>query len=271
MFSVLLSLYYKEDPMYLDQSLESIFSQTLRADEIVLVEDGPLTPELYAVVNMYKKAYPELKLVALEKNNGLGMALNEGLRFCSYDLVVRADTDDICKPDRFEKLISYMVDHPEIDVCSSSIDEFEGDKDNVVSIRQLPQEHKDIFEFGKRRNPINHPASVFRKSAVEKVGGYQHFPLFEDYYLWVRMLMNGAIFHNIEESLLYFRISLEMIKRRGGWKYACTEMRFQKTMFSMGYISLLTMLTNLSLRFGVRILPNGARSFVYSKFLRKNH
>jgi len=268
-FSVLLSLYMKESPIFLDQSLSSIFNQTLTADEVVLVEDGPLTPELYSIVNKYKSAHKELKLVKLEKNGGLGRALNEGLRHCSYDLVVRADTDDICKFDRFEKQVRFMESHPEIDVCSAAIDEFEGNKDSIVSTRALPCNHDELYKFGKRRNPINHPVSVFKKSAVESVGSYLHFYLFEDYYLWARMMVNGAKFHNLEESLLYFRRSPQMIKRRGGWKYAWTEMKFQCALHKIGYIGFLTMIENIIIRFGLRIMPNNTRGLIYSKLLRK--
>lgn len=268
-FSVLLSLYKKESPLFLDQSLSSIFNQTLTADEVVLVEDGPLTPELYDVINKYKSKHHELKLVRLEKNGGLGRALNKGLRYCSYDLVVRADTDDICKLDRFEKQVRFMESHQEIAVCSAAIDEFEGSKDCIVSTRALPCDHDELYKFGKRRNPINHPVSIFRKSAVESVGSYLHFYLFEDYYLWARMMVNGAKFHNLQESLLYFRRSPHMIKRRGGWKYAWTEMKFQFVLHKIGYIGLFTMIENIIIRFGLRIMPNSFRSMVYSKLLRQ--
>ena len=268
-FSVLLSLYKKESPFFLEQSLDSVFTQTLRADEVVMVEDGPLTPELDAVVDKFSSLYSELKIIKLDKNGGLGRALNEGLKHCTYDLVVRADTDDICKYNRFEKQVSFMESHPGIDVCSASIDEFVDDVDNVTSTRSLPEEHEQLYKFGQRRNPINHPVSVFRKKAVEAAGGYMHFYLFEDYYLWARMMMNGAKFHNIHESLLFFRYSPQMIKRRGGWKYALTEMKFQLTLYRIGYINILTMLENLLIRFGVRIMPNCLRSKIYSKLLRK--
>lgn len=125
-FSVLLSLYHKESPLFLHQSLASIFTQTLLSTEVVLVEDGPLTDELYAVVKEFANCHSELKVISLSTNQGLGKALNEGLRHCSYDLVARMDTDDIAKPDRFEKQLAIFLEHPEIDVVGAWIDEFEG-------------------------------------------------------------------------------------------------------------------------------------------------
>ena len=268
-FSVLMSVYYKENPEYLQQALDSVFYQTLPANEVVLVEDGPLTEELCSVIEQYQEKHNELKVIALKENSGLGKALNEGLKNCSYELVARADTDDISKPQRFEKQVAYMEEYPDIDVCSASIDEFIDDTNNIVSTRALPIGHEALYKFGQKRNPINHPVSIFRKSAVEAVGGYQHFYLFEDYYLWARMMMNGAKFHNLKESLLFFRFSPDMMKRRGGWKYAMTEIKFQSTLHKIGYISLFRMLENIIIRFGVRLIPNRTRKRIYSKYLRK--
>lgn len=251
------------------QCLDSLFSQTLLPTEIILVKDGPLTEDLNTVVEDYEKDFSILKIIPLEKNVGLGRALNEGLKHCSYNLIARMDTDDIAKPYRFQKQIEVFQKHPEIDVCGAWIEEFQGNTDNVTSIRKLPKLHNDILEYTKIRNPINHPVVMFRKSAVLDAGGYQHFPLFEDYYLWVRMLKNGAKFYNIQESLLYFRTSPDMFKRRGGWKYAMNEYRFQKTMFNMNIISYKQFILNVMARFPVRIAPNQLRSWLYKKALRK--
>ncbi|HIT89751.1 MAG TPA: glycosyltransferase [Candidatus Merdenecus merdavium] len=267
-FSVLLSVYYKEQPDFLFQSLNSIFSQTLLPNEVVLVKDGSLFNELESVIDTYQKKYSNLKIISLSTNQGLGKALNEGLKYCSYDLVARMDTDDIAKSNRFEKQIKVFKEYPEMDICSSWIEEFEGVNDNVLSTRKLPEYHHAIIEYAKKRCPINHPVVMFRKSAVLKAGGYKHFPLFEDYYLWIRMLMNGAKFYNIQESLLYFRFSPEMFKRRGGWKYAMDELRFQRMMKQEHFISTFEFLRNVAIRFSTRIIPNSWRTLIYKKMLR---
>ena len=269
MFSVLLSLYAKEKPSYLNQCLNSIFTQTLFPDEIVLVKDGPLTVELDAIISKYEMQYPILKIVSLPVNQGLGKALNEGLKHCSYDLVARMDTDDIAKPDRFEKQIRVFQEHPELDVVGAWIDEFEETTSNIISTRKLPEVHDDICQFAKKRNPENHPVIMFRKQAVLAAGGYQHFPLFEDYYLWIRMLQNGAKFYNIQESLLYFRFSPAMFKRRGGLKYVTTELRFQNRLRNLGFITSSEYLYNVFIRVITRMMPNTLRAVLYKKALRK--
>ncbi len=268
-FSILLSIYHKEQPNYLSQSLNSIFSQYLQPAEVILVQDGPLTDELYAVISQFCVKYPTLKVVHLVLNVGLGKALNDGLKHCSYDLVARMDTDDIAKPDRFAKQVKVFEKHPEIDVCGAWIDEFVDDVSNVTSARKLPESHEEIRKYAESRCPVNHPVVMFRKSAVLAAGGYQHFPLLEDYYLWVRMLMNGAKFYNIQESLLYFRTSADMFKRRGGWSYAMNEIRFQKMLYSTGFIGMKRFTMNVAVRFVSRVMPNGMRAWVYKKLLRR--
>lgn len=268
-FSVLMSVYNKENPDYLRQSLDSIFKQTLPPAEVVLVQDGPLDDEMLQVIDHYQTNHEELKTVRLPECQGLGGALNEGLRHCSNDLVARMDTDDISKPDRFKIQIEWMEQHPEVDVCGSWIDEFTGATTNVISSRKPPRDHQAILHFARKRNPINHPTVVFRRQAVEKAGGYQHFYLFEDYYLWIRMMMSGSQFHNIQQSLLLFRMSDDMFQRRGGLKYTQSEIRLQRQLHHMGFIGWGTMLQNIVYRTVVRNMPNRLRRFVYISLLRR--
>jgi glycosyltransferase involved in cell wall biosynthesis len=268
-FSVLLSLYNKEHPSFLEEALKSIFAQTLLRSEVVLVLDGAITPELQKIVDMFQNQTPQtLKIRTLEKNKGLGPALNEGLKHCSYELVARMDTDDICKPDRFEKQMAIFAQNPQIDVISSWIEEFYDSSREVVSIRKLPETHSELKKWAKNRNPFNHPAVMYKKSKVITSGGYELLGLFEDYILWMKMLQNNAIFYNIQESLLYFRSNESMYKRRGGIKYAINECKLQWLFYKRSMISLPVAVKNIVIRFGVRVVPNSIRVYVYKKFLR---
>lgn len=268
-FSVLMSLYAKEHEEYLREALDSVVAQSLRPDEIVMVADGPLTPGLEAVLADYASSLPQLKLVRLERNSGLGKALNEGLKHCSHELVARMDTDDVCFTNRFERQLEFMQEHPEVDASSAWMEEFEGETDNVKSIKKVPQSHEEISNYIKSRNPLNHPAVIFRKSKVVAAGGYMHFPLFEDWYLWARMFNDGARLANIPECLMHFRTSADMYKRRGGWRYAKDSARFQRELHRMGLISSVEALKGAVLRGGVYLLPNRLRELVYERFLRK--
>ena len=270
-FSILLSLYAKENPDYFRQALERVFNQTCPSPDVVLVLDGPITYELQAVVDDFKSQYPKiLKVIPLEKNVGLGRALNEGLKHCSYEIVARMDTDDISKPDRFARQLDVLNCNPNIDVVGSWIDEFTGLVDNIVATRQTPESHDAIEVYAKKRNPMNHGSVVFRKSAVGRAGEYQHFPLFEDYYLWVRMLVCGCRFVNIPESLVLVRVSPEMYRRRGGSGYIKTELAFQRELYRLGIISPPRMVLNIAVRSAFRLMPSGLMGVMYKFFLRKH-
>ena len=268
-FSVLTSVYKKEQPQYLQESLDSIFGQTLPPTEVVMVCDGPLTDELDQVIERYAQQHAEMKVIRLPQNGGLGNALREGIKHCKYEAIARMDTDDISMPDRFETQIKYMEEHPETDVLGSWIDEFIGSPSNIVSTRKLPEHHDKIREFAKKRNPINHPTVVFRRTAVEKAGNYRHFLLFEDYDLWVRMILNGAKFHNIQRSLLYFRMSNDFFYRRGGQSYLHSEIELQRLFHQSHFITWGRMVKNILIRTTMRWIPNTWRQKAYLSFLRR--
>ncbi len=268
-FSVLLSFYHKENPDFFRQSLKSMEEQTLRADETVLVEDGPVTPELDALAEDFKTRMPNVKIIRLPMNVNLGKALNEGLKHCSHNLVARMDADDVAKPQRFEKQVNFMAEHPDVDIVSAWMEEFNESTDNVFSVKALPATHEEICKYLKKRNPFNHPTVMFRKKAVLRAGGYLHKPLFEDWYLWARMYLDGARFANIQESLLYFRASDEMYRRRGGYAYALQSAKFQWTLNRLGVISPFKAIQSNLLRSTVYLLPNSVRRWIYSTFLRK--
>lgn len=271
-FSALLSVYARENPRFLYESLSSVFSQTLPPDEVVLVEDGPLTDELYSVIEGFKIKSPSLKIIALKQNSGLGRALNEGMKHCSNELVARMDSDDICFPQRFEKQITYMEEHPDIDVLGCWTEEFHEDNNGhkiITSLKKFPETVWSNAKYSTKRCPVEHPAVVLRKSAVLAVGGYQHCYLFEDYYLWARMFVNGSKFYNIQEPLLYFRMSDASFKRRGGIKYALNELHALKEFKRIGFLSRWEFYYAVITRFPIRILPNTLRKIFYKMFLRK--
>lgn len=268
-YSVLLSLYYKEKPQNLREALLSVFQQTKPSNDVVLVEDGVVGSELESVVNEFEAAYPELHVVRFKENRGLGHALNDGIKACKNELVARMDTDDICKPYRMEQQLAVMESHPEYGMVSSWIDEFIKDKEHVISVRKLPEFPDEVLAYAKKRCPVNHPAVMYRRSEVLAVGGYQtkYFP--EDYFLWIKMLMNGCKIYNIQESLLWFRYDPSTFDRRGGWKYACDEAATQWNAYRMGFLSLHRFIINVAIRLTTRIMPNSWRKLLYEKLLRK--
>lgn len=269
-YSVLMSVYYKEKPEYLNQAIESIQTQTLSTNNFVLVCDGPLTPELDAIINVKQHEMGDsLNVVRLAKNGGLGNALNEGIKHCKNELVARMDSDDIAYPDRCERQINVFNTHPNVSICSGIVEEFVATPE-VVEVKRVPPEvHEEIVKFAKKRNPFNHPCVMYKKCAVEAVGSYQDFYLLEDYYLWLRMLMAGYEGYNIQEPLLYMRAGSDMYLRRAGWKYAKAQIQLFKFMKKKGFINNGQYIKSCMIRSGSALAPNWLRKFVYGKVLRK--
>ena len=269
-YSVLMSVYYRENSEYLKQALESIQAQTFPTDDFVLVCDGPLNQELDSVI---KKKQQEMKnilnVVRLKKNAGLGNALNKGIQQCKNELVARMDSDDISYPDRCEKQLMVFNTYPEISVCSGIVEEFATNPKVVESRRVPPETQEEIREFAKVRNPFNHPCVMYKKPDVEAVGSYKDFYLLEDYYLWVRMIMAGYQGYNLQEPLLHMRAGTDMYMRRGGLKYAKTQEKLFRFMKNNGFISKGQYIKNCVIRGESSLAPNWLRKFVFEKVLRK--
>lgn len=267
-YSVLMSVYYKENPKYFKESIESILMQSAPTNDFVIVCDGPLTEGLMNVLDEYKDN-PVVTIVKLEKNMGLAAALTEGLKYCKYELVARMDSDDISEPERcFEQLAVFSKE--DVDVVGSNVIEFIDDPENIRTKRCVPETHDEIKEYSKKRNPTNHPSVMFKKSAVIKSGGYQNFHLYEDYRLWVNMMSCGYRFKNIQKPLVKMRTTSDLYKRRGGMKYFVSGCKFQMYMYKQGHISFMRCLENLAERLVVHaLMPNCIRQWFYLKVLRK--
>lgn len=269
-YSVLMSVYHKEKPEYLKQAIESIQAQTYPTDDFVLVCDGPLNSELDAVITTKQQEMNGvLKVYRLDKNEGLGNALNAGINHCKNELVARMDSDDVAYPDRCEKQIDVFNTHPEVSICSGIVEEFTTDPEVVDARRALPETNAKIMEFAKKRNPFNHPCVMYKKSAVEAAGSYKDFYLLEDYCLWLRMLMAGYQGYNIQEPLLHMRAGSDMYMRRAGWKYAKTQAKLFKFMKDSGFIGNGQYIKSCVIRSGSALAPNWLRKFMFEKVLRK--
>lgn len=213
-FSVLMSIYHKEKPEYFNRAMQSIWNeQTVKPSEIVLVQDGKLTEELYRLVDEWKNKLGNiLKIIPLEQNIGLGNALNIGLKECRCDLVARMDTDDICMPDRFEKQISFFENN-DVDIVGSYCIEID-ENDNQGNIRKMPVTHENIYN-NLFTCPLIHPTVMFKKFIIEKVGGYDKTLIRrQDYDLWFKCAKEGAIFANIDEPLILYRFTNDTHKKQ---------------------------------------------------------
>lgn len=268
-YSVLMSVYEKEKPEYLKAAIDSILNQTHQTNDFVLVCDGPLGNGLEDVIADFVKTAPGLfHIYRLSKNMGLAKALNHGIMQCKNEIIVRMDSDDISAPERAQRELQVMEEQG-ADIVGSNIIEFVDSIDQTIQERNVPETHKEIVQFAKKRSPFNHPSVVYKKSAVIDCGLYDDYQYFEDYNLWAVMLKKRYRGYNVQENLLYMRAGEEMYKRRGGLRYIRCIFRFENNLRRLGYINMVQFLFQSLSRSIISLVPNRLRKGVYAKVLRE--
>ena len=270
-FSVLISIYYKENPKFCDLALKSILiDQTVKPDEVLIVKDGELTDELEKVLQKYVDKFPKvIKFLAFKKNQGLGMALQKGLEKCKYNIVMRMDTDDVACKYRFEKQLNYMKQHPEVSVVGSAIGEFVDSPKEKLRMKNMPLSYEEVVSYSKFRNPLNHMTVCFRKNDILEVGNYKPLMYLEDHYLWSRLLVSGKKIENLPNVLVKVRIGNGFYERRGNKQYLSGWKFLQNYLYENKYITFMQKLRNKLGMLVIIYCPEWARKILYNKILRK--
>ena len=210
--SVLVSVYFGNTASEVARCLDSLLDQTLRAAEVVIVLDGPISSAVRSKINEYERLL-NLKLISLQENLGLGQALNRGLVECRHEYVARIDVDDVCKRHRFSVQYQYMVSNPDVVVLGGQVELF--DEGGVYGNRRVPTDLEAIRRYSRLRNPFNHSTVMFRKSPILKIGGYPPARFTQDYLLWVKCISHGYVVRNLREVLVAMHADQKMAGRRG--------------------------------------------------------
>lgn len=268
-FSVLMSVYKNDKTEYVKIALNSILNQTLKPDQYVIMIDGPIDDDLKKLLLKYEKENDIVELHFRKENKGLGITLNEGLNYCKYDYVARMDADDISEINRFEKQIEYMENNIDISVLGCSIAEYDEKMKSIISYREVPKSYSEIKEYIKKRNPLNHPTVIFKKNDILSVGSYEDYPLFEDYYLWAKLVAKGYIINNIDVPLYKFRGGNSMYGRRGGIKYLKNIKKMERGLLDLKIINKFEYWKNIIIRYTGALIPNWLRILIYKILLRK--
>ena len=268
-FSVLMSVYYKEKPVFLEEAIYSVVNNTIVPDDIVLVVDGPIPDMLERSIKKLEEQY-SINVIYLEENVGLGNALNIGINNCKYDLIMRMDTDDYCVKTRFQEQLNYFAIHENLALLGGYIAEYDELMSKCIGIRAVPCEYQDIKMMAKKRNPFNHMTVAFRKSVILSVGGYKHHMHMEDYNLWLRVIAGGYSVANIPNVIVKVRAGENMLSRRKGLIYIYSEYLLYKLKRELEIDSYSHGLVIFIMRALTRVLPISYLRFLYSK-LRSTH
>lgn len=264
--SVVLPVHAGVDPDHFRQAVNSILGQTRCADELVFVEDGPLTAGHLAVLDEVASSHPGVVRVRLELNSGAGVANQAGLRAATGEWIAKADADDLCSPDRFERQLRAVL-AAGADLCGAAMSEFEDSPDHVVALRANPLTHEAIARRMRWNNPVNHPTAFYRRSSALAAGGYPELRYMQDYDLFARMLAAGSSMMNLPEPLVLFRSGEAMRRRRSGRDFFGLEWALQRRLRRYGLIGTPRMTVNLVLRMAFRMLPPSIMRATYRRML----
>lgn len=270
-FSALILVYNKEKPEYFYEALNSLIKQTRKPSEIVIVKDGKLTEELENVITKFlnEDKGVKIKIVPLDENIGSGGASAIGIKECSYEYIARLDSDDIAKENRFELQTEMFEKEPKFDIVSGYIEEFSENAKEKTHIRKVPVTGDEIRQYIKYKSPFNHPAVMYKKSSIIRIGNYNALRKMEDYDLWIRAVKNNLNCYNIPEILTRVRIGNNTYKKRGGIKYICTIVNIQNKLKDNDMITIKEEMKNIFFRTVVALMPWKLRRCVYWKFLRE--
>lgn len=268
-YSVLMTVYKSDNPKYFQLALESMINQTLIPDEIVLVKDGPITEEIQEVIDNIKKSTNLLVEVSLEKNLGLGLALNEGIKKCKNELIARMDSDDISLPKRCEEQVKAFQCDSQLDIVGLQVKEFNGDINNIIGERKVPTSNNDIYKYAKKRDPFNHPTVMYKKSKVCEAGMYGNYRKNQDTDLWIKILSNNAKCLNLDSDLFRFRFDENTYKKRKSWINTKLLISIRYNAYKNGFCSLYDFFIVLVAQVVMFIVPIKIQESIYRKILRK--
>ena len=268
-YSVLMTVYTKDNPEYFSLALDSMVHQTYKPDEIVLVKDGPVVESLQKVIDDHIVAGAPIVQVQLPKNVGLGLALNEGIKVVKNELIARMDSDDYSMPERCELQVKEFEKNPKLDIIGSPVQEFVGSVDNIVGERKVPLTNEEIYKFAKKRDSFNHPTVMYRKSAVEKAGCYSDYRKNQDTDLWIKMLSNGVTCMNLAEPVFRFRFDEGTYQKRKSWINTKILIGIRYKAWKSGFNSFAEFLMVAVAQLGMYVLPVGFQKFLYQKILRR--
>jgi glycosyltransferase involved in cell wall biosynthesis len=262
----MITVYRNDDPDQFLAAFDSIRNQTHPAEEILVVVDGPV-PEALDLVLTEVESHPIARLLRLGINQGRGIARHLGILEARNEWIAIMDADDLSVPTRFERQMA-VAREVGADLVGGLIEEFRDEPGDLGVVRRVPEHHADILPFSRLKQPVNHVTILFRKSMYLKSGGYRSMKTMEDYDFLHRMLLSGAVFHNLQETLVHVRFSNEQYHRRHGWAYFKEELEVQQAMRRSGHIGWVRFMLNVVIRFTARMMPTSWLSLLYTRFLR---
>ncbi len=214
--TVLMAVYHKEKPEFLQEAMESLWTaQTLKPDQVILVQDGEIGDALQRVIARWKRKLEDaLVVVVNEKNMGLTKSLNRGLEYVDTEYIARMDSDDVCVPERFERQVEFLEQHRDVDVVGTFMQEID-ECGQLFQVREYPTNPDEVIDYIKKASPLQHASVMFRKRLFDDGLRYnERYRTTQDLALWFDVLARGKKIANIPVILMYYRLTNATYDRR---------------------------------------------------------
>lgn len=256
-FGIIMPVYYGDDFDDIASTLTHVIS--CQFDEVLVVRDGHISLDLEDLLNHFEEV-PNVKILRLEKNLGLGSALREAVNALQADFFFRIDAGDYLIVNEVENTKRIIIEK-NLDLIGGQMGEFVDDPEKIVHVRKVPVKFNEIVNFAKYRNPFNHITVCAKRSSVLAAGNYRTDTLlFEDYSLWISMLEKNMKILNRVEVLAIAKLGLHFSKRRTGSKYFNNEIVFLRKNFRFfGIYAILFAV----LRLPSRLIPSLSKTLYY--------
>lgn len=261
---------YKNDKFdFVSKAIESILSQTYALFDFFIQVDGSVDPLIICYLDSIKNKDDRVRVCLHKENKGLAYRLNEVIDIISgcecYEFFARMDADDVSEFERFEKQVNFFLTNPEISVVGSDVVEISEDG-GFVKYKSMDSQHSVMLSKIIKRCPLNHPTVMMRTNLFNN--GYRYKSELrntQDYYLWVDMMSDGVLFHNINEPLLKFRVSDDFYSKRGFGK-ALNDLKSRYYAFKRLDALSIGNIIHVFFLFLLRVSPTPIKRFAYKYF-----
>ena len=265
-FSLIISIYDKTDPYLLTKSLHSILNQYYLPKEILIMLDGPVNARLRFIVNSFSHNNSKrlsIKIFQNKKNLGIAISYNKLIKNSSNEIIAIQDSDDVSNYMRFYYQLNLIKTFRNYSVIGSNVYENYITEQKKIK-KEMPSSYKLIKRRCKFSNPINHPTVMLKKKDLIKYN-YKNFSRMEDYYLWIKMISNKVIFHNINKCLVTMNIDKNFFSRRTKFKILINESIIQYHLYKYKFNNFFEMIFFIILKNIYHVLPGNIK-----KYFRKN-
>lgn len=218
MVAVIMSVYDGDNIQYIEQSIDSILSQSYKKLSLFVYLDGVTNDNIRSYVDGVAKVHSNVYPFYSKENNGLAYALNYLINkvkaMGDYTYIARMDADDISDVERISEQVTFFKDNPDISILGTNCIEINESGEDVYR-KKMPETHSELERFIFKRSPMIHPSVMFRGKVIDDIVYNVELKNTQDYYLWVDLLSKKYKFHNLQKFLIKFRVADDFYSRRG--------------------------------------------------------